>query len=878
MISHLAFWGKTRQISLDGPGWHPVSYHGLDVAAVASVLLRACRVPPVDPAFHSLVLALVALHDIGKFTRTFQCKVPDLWPTALGAFRAVSESYGHDTAGYGLLTGPLTDDVAGTLLPRWGNSGRALLRAVCGHHGRPPGPIDAMSGEDACDVCIGVARSFAAEAVQVVGAAPVAFPGKVVALRLAWQLAGLAVLADWIGSNEAWFAAQAAQMPLAGYWADHALPQAADAVARAGIVPASARRRLSLSDLAAHATEATPLQILAATMELTGEGPSLVVIEDQTGAGKTEAALLLAHRMMVAGQARGVFVALPTMATANAMYLRLADAYRVLFEAGETPSLVLAHGRRALHQGFQKSILPQSGEAVSPDHPSADPADETAGAQCAAWVASDRRRAFLADVGVGTVDQALLAVLPARHAALRLLGLSQRVLIVDEAHAYDAYMLRELETLVAFHAGLGGSAIVLSATLPQARRAALVAAFHRGAGGEAPNLVCDHYPLVTVASVGGGREEPCAPRRDLGRTVLVERLAVVEDVVARIAVAARAGLAVAWVRNAVDDAIEGHAALRAQGIEADLFHARFAMGDRLEIEAAAMARFGRTARQAERAGRVLVATQVIEQSLDLDFDLIVSDLAPIDLLIQRAGRLWRHRRQDRPAEADAPRLLVLSPEPVDAPGADWLSGPLRRTGHVYPHAGLLWRTAREIFAVGKIDTPGDVRRLVESVYAAPDDVPEGLRHAQEAADGAERAAGGMAELNVLKWADGYQSGQGWDSDVRTPTRLSEDSVTFRLARWDGGVLTPWCEAESPRLAWALSEVTLAAWRAQGVPAPSGALAAAVAEAKRDWGRWEQEMPLLALSRSAGDWAGCVVTDKGVERRAICDPQVGLLVI
>jgi CRISPR-associated endonuclease/helicase Cas3 len=151
------------------------------------------------------------------------------------------------------------------------------------------------------------------------------------------------------------------------------------------------------------------------------------------------------------------------------------------------------------------------------------------------------------------------------------------------------------------------------------------------------------------------------------------------------------------------------------------------MGDRLDIEAAAMARFGRTATQAGRAGRVLVAKQVIEQSLDLDFDLIVSDLAPMDLLIQRAGRLWRHMRTDRPPGADAPRLLVISPEPTADADGGWLAGPLRRTRNIYRWT-ILWRTARTLFAAGGINTPGDVRRPIEAVYGSPEDedVPPGL--------------------------------------------------------------------------------------------------------------------------------------------------------
>jgi CRISPR-associated endonuclease/helicase Cas3 len=866
------FWGKTRDSEGDKIGWHPVAYHSLDVAAVGSVLLGVHGIPEVEPAYHPGLLTLLAWHDIGKFTRPFQCKVEALWPSVLGRFQPLS-GQAHDSAGYWLL-GEKLADVTRLLMPGWGAVGKAMLRAVCGHHGRPPHEVDGLSKGEACDVCVAAARSFAAEAMAAIGAGPMAPPAKPTALKLAWKLAGLAVIADWIGSNEAWFEANATPMPLDQYWTLHAQPQAERAVERAGIVPARPRRHVVLTDLAAHATEATPLQSLAATLELPSSGPSLVVIEDQTGAGKTEAALLLAHRIMAARQAHGVFVALPTMATANAMYGRLANAYRALFDDGEAASLVLAHSRRRLHEGFRNSIL---ADQRSDDAAAQDAAGETAGAQCAAWIASDRRRAFLADIGVGTIDQALLSVLPSRHAPLRLLGLSQRVLIVDEAHAYDSYMAHELETLVKFQASLGGSTIVLSATLPRAKRFDLLRAFHHGDGGTAPDLPGGAYPLLTMATIDGDREHACDPCPGLGRRVEVERLADAEQAIARVTAAARAGLAVAWVRNAVDDAIEAHAALRAAGIDADLFHARFAMGDRLEIEERALKRFGRTASAAERQGQVLVATQVIEQSLDLDFDLIVSDLAPIDLLIQRAGRLWRHPwRTDRPAAADTPRLLVVSPEAtMDADGG-WLRGPLRRTRHIYRWT-MLWRTARTLFAAGAIVAPGDVRRLIGAVYDQAEDVPAGLMRALADEAGAESAAIQMAHLNELKWRDGYAEDQGWDSDVRTPTRLGEETVTFRLGRWQDGVLSPWYAAESPDLAWALSEVSLAAWRASNVPELSGALATAVATTKRGWGRWDREMPLLVLTAGGDAWEGRVITNQG-ERCMQYDVRIGLVVL
>merc|ERR1712023_293119 len=195
-------------------------------------------------------------------------------------------------------------------------------------------------------------------------------------------------------------------------------------------------------------------------------GPQLFVLEDVTGAGKTEAAMTLVHRLLEHGQARGVYFGLPTMATSNAMYGRVADIYRRWFDEQQVPNLVLAHGARHLNTDFAHSVVSEQAR----DHAYGD-GEQTASAACNQWFADSRKKALLADVGVGTV-----------HQALRLIGLANKVLVVDEVHACDDYMAGLLEAILQAHAQQGGSAILLTATLPHSMKRNLVAAYQKGRG------------------------------------------------------------------------------------------------------------------------------------------------------------------------------------------------------------------------------------------------------------------------------------------------------------------------------------------------------------------------------------------------------------
>ncbi|OYV37141.1 MAG: hypothetical protein B7Z80_13680 [Rhodospirillales bacterium 20-64-7] len=830
----------------------------LDVAAVAQAWLVTNKpnIPglPAGEGFWPSVVSLIALHDIGKFSRSFQAKREDLWPSCLGEFKNHLKP-SHDTAGFNLLNeSPFADMLEPLFGPMLPVDRDYLLRAVCGHHGSPPLDDDQHS-HSYCSVSRAAAKDFIKDLFELLS--PVALPNMTLeeVTAFSWWLAGFTVLADWIGSAEDWFPYPVTQTSLAEYW-PVAQRRALKAVREAGLNVIEANALSPLSSLLGD-NPPTPAQAYVESIYLgAASAPALVIIEDQTGSGKTEAALILAHRLMAEKRAHGIFIALPTMATANALHGRLSLQYRALFAADTQPSLVLAHGKSKLNERFSEALRRGEDLAQKPD----DYADETASAQCAAWIGKDRRRSFLADVGVGTIDQALHGVLPTRHAPLRMFGLSQRVLIIDEAHAYDAYMQEELFQLVEFQARLGGSTIILSATLPLKDRQKLVSRFSKAS--QRTTLPCQSlaYPLITSVTSDGITEHPVAPRENLSREIYIHRVSDTASAIEIIQSAAAKNAAVGWIRNTVNDAIAAQTALAERGVRADLFHARFAIGDRLDIEARVQQKIGKSSVPRERA-YVVVGTQVMEQSLDIDFDVLITDLAPIDLMLQRAGRLWRHQRDHRPVESAC--LYVLSPEPVAAPPVDWLKDQ-RGTGFVYEDHGILWRSAEVLFTAPILHLPGDVRRLVELVYGTEaKQVPDNLQKRADIAESKKAAARAMGRQALLKWDEGYsQSGGAWASEEHIPTRLSEPSFTYRLAFWEHGAIQPCCADSDPMRAWALSETSIPVRLVTSLPPETGARAAALSRLRAGWNRWEQEIGVLLLEPDETGWRGSVVDRQG----------------
>jgi CRISPR-associated endonuclease/helicase Cas3 len=722
-----SYWGKADpEVGARGPDHHSVLGHSLDVAACAYTLVErnptlreqlAVSSGVAQGAVATTFAAVCALHDVGKLDTRFQRKAAAVADRLRPQTAAIQQGhYDHGTEGFRQIE---DDEAASTLLHRLlGTSALPILRAVCGHHGGLPTREEPDASRSKLP---GSIRREDAEARRIFQERVVGFFVSLGA-TLPWptdvdgalvqRLAGLCAVADWLGSNVDHFRyAPGPILELRDYWT-RACELAAEACGQAGLLRATP----VAAEFGRLFPGYSPRDVQTVTEQIPLDIPALIVVEAEMGKGKTEAALSMAARFLAGGIGEGVTVALPTMATSNAMFGRVEEVVPRLFPSQDV-QLALAHGRASRNERFQV-LVQRALRARDLDNPEASVA-------CARWLLN-KKRILLAQIGVGTIDQALQAALIVRHQFVRMFGLSRNVVIVDEVHAYDAYMEVLLEHLLTWLGALDVPVILLSATLPSERRAALARAWRGaaqtdGAIGDEPAPADDletartrPYPLVTVTTRAGtttrSSNEVSVSRRLRLEHVpnLADDGANVTAVAARLLAAARAGARVVWIRNTVREAQRAFRAISAGAgeVEHTLFHARFKGRDRRQIEKAVLERFGKGA---PPGGRVLIATQVVEQSLDLDFDELHTDLAPIDLLFQRAGRLHRHDRV-RPPGFENPRFVVHGPS--DADTAALRFGPSK---FVYD-AGTLWIAARALRSRDIIDLPADIRPLVEESY------------------------------------------------------------------------------------------------------------------------------------------------------------------
>lgn len=709
--------GLAAKFRADAPGgYHPLICHMADVAAVTLALwdrvlpsaardLLAERLGLDGDAARQWVAFTAGAHDLGKATRQFQGKDPNhakrLSPLGLQASTSPDPGHGLRTAGFltrSLRDLQVPDPLAGQLgVIAGGHHGRFLIcdeltqlsDAALEERGKP-------AWKQARKELMEDFRSlFRLDRVPRGELAPDA----------AMLLAGLISVADWIGSIEERFAYNPeGPRNLQGYF-ERVRQTALAVIEEDRWLPQRIARADGFGRLFPMLGDPRPLQRAVEALDPEFCPPGLVIIEAPMGEGKTEAAFYLAHQWEAAG-VRGAYFALPTQATANQLYGR---AQAFLEQRGANANLVLAHGGA----WDQPRLLPSSvhgDEAATAD---------LASVAAAEWFLS-RKRALLAPYGVGTVDQALMAVLQVRHGFVRLFGLAGKTVIVDEVHAYDTYMTGLLERLLEWLGALRAPVILLSATLPTTRRERLLEAYSRGAGLSAGARAAVAYPRITwVNPMGtGAREFAASPRAT--RVLQLKRIQDDLDELAReLDGALTCGGCAAVICNTVRRAQEVYEALASTfepGRELGLFHARFLEKDRRRIERRCLEQFGPPAAGGSRPERyVLVATQVIEQSLDVDFDVMVTELAPVDLLLQRSGRLQRHDRGDR-----TPVLRILWPEEND----DGLPEFSPAQVAVYdPHILLrTWYVLRERSAIG---VPGDIDGLVNLVYQDDDAVPAG---------------------------------------------------------------------------------------------------------------------------------------------------------
>jgi CRISPR-associated endonuclease/helicase Cas3 len=702
------FWAKTTP---EGKPGISVQSHCLNVGLVAEAIIAALPAT-VRSLLPPGLATLAGLHDVGKICPGFQAKC-DQWIHQNGLVQAaVVERW---------KLGCETDHakVSQWTLQQLFNGDEDLFdwaMAVGAHHGRIKGQrltklnLSGSIGDAKWD---GWRQSLARELIARFGD----LPAKAPAGAMLWWVAGLITVADWIGSDETWF-------PPDGSLADN--QRSERAVAALNDIQwhsAALESGLAFAELFP-GYHATALQ-RAVFEQVTRPGTYL--IEGAMGCGKTEAALAAAYHLIADGQAGGLYFALPTQTTSNKIHERVE---RFLRRIETRPhDLRLAHGSAWLREDFHlpvfaasftstsspKSRVNESGEdevLITRDHVRAG----------RSWFASGKR-ALLSSFGVGTVDQALLGIVAAKHFFVRQFGLAGKVVILDEIHTYDLYTGTLLDQLLRRLRELRCTVLILSATLTRRRREELLQAADA-------QVVSDGnaYPLLTLAPEGENtRSLPFAA--DESKEIHIATTADSDlAIAARCLDRAEAGQCVLWIRNTVDDAQSTYRQLknnnRQGGPPVGLLHARFPLWRRQELEDFWLEALGKDSNNRPK-GCVLVATQVVEQSVDIDADFLVTDLAPSDMLLQRIGRLWRHQRPNR---AGRPEVLIhtggLTSENGRAGSADDLKSLLGRSAFVYAPYVLL-RTFEIWRQRSQIKLPADIRPLLESTYAEPteDELP-----------------------------------------------------------------------------------------------------------------------------------------------------------
>lgn len=703
-------WGKSDRDKRDGV-WHPLICHMVDVAACAARILerepqRSRDLYAQDLGFSEYevargwLLLFIALHDVGKASPSFQ----SMWPPGATRTREAGLTWKHTPTyqPHGFIGQVVIPELEWQGCVSW-KVCCAIADAVACHHGLRATASDLKIDDrdggfgvpswDAAraslfDACVELFAVDLSQALPLESFSPAAFE----------RLAGLCSFADWLGSNPDFFPFGPEMDDLGAYW-QRSLDRAEKALDHIGWFQ---RSPLTENPVFETVFPFPPRPLQQATIELLDgvDAPVLLLVEAPMGEGKTEVAFFGHLQLQCDLGHRGLYTALPTKATGNAMYTRKLE-FVGKFRPGQPIDLQLLHGAALLNTKYQNLKIRNVDEynaKIKKPHVVA-----------LEWF-SNKKRGLLSEYGVGTIDQALLSVLPVKHQFVRLWGLSNRTVVIDEVHAYDTYTSGLIETLLRWLHALGSSAIVMSATLPKARRDALLRAY--GARAVPDN---DAYPRVWRVINGHvtSRSFPADPERALAVQLRAAR-AELDQVAPLVLQAVQAGGCAVCILNTVQRAQDLHEALKAdaaaQGVQLLLFHARFPANERQKLEERVLAWLGKKGERPQKA--IVIGTQVLEQSLDYDADVMFTDLAPVDLVLQRAGRLWRHQRDNRHPTQTTPVLYVLGLEQAgEVPELNkdvyW--------DVVYDRAVLL-RSFAVLQARSRLHLPNDIDPLVQRVY------------------------------------------------------------------------------------------------------------------------------------------------------------------
>jgi len=650
--------------------------HSLIVGKVAAALLARLSTQLCSSLFPAGAPLVAAAHDVGKVSPCFYEKLrrkclPD-HPKLPGINPDWESQWGYHAG------------VSQATAIKMGIPGE--IASILGqHHGFPP-----PSGLLATDEKVGGA-AWQVERERLLADIKTEFALDWPVDLDFWQtlaLAGLTTVSDWIGSSETF------EDP-AERWQDK-IETALDA---AGFIPAQIQRGLSFADI----FNFSPRPAQSVFIEqIDQEG--VYVLEAPMGMGKTEAALYAAYRLFERGLARGIYFALPTQLTSNKLHERFNSFLEVIL-AKDSP-----HQKALLLHGHAHLIETDMGEEGRPG---------------GSWF-HQRKRGLLAPFAVGTLDQALMAAMNVKHGFVRAFGLMGKVVILDEVHTYDAYTGTLLDALIKLLRQLRCTVIVLSATLNHARRAELLCLQGK--------LHSSAYPLMTVHTQI--TEEIALPHIGRQRVALKQThdtSAAIEEALSR----AEGGQQVLWIENTVGEAQERYLDIAARareiGLDCGLLHSRFTLEHRERNEAKWVGCFGKEGwKTRKEQGRLLIGTQVLEQSLDIDADFLVSRFAPTDMLLQRLGRLWRHDDTPRPPGA-CPEAWLIVPD-LDAA----IEAPITAFGksaRVYsPY--VLCRSLEVWLKQESIDLPTNIRALIEATYVDREEqgkMREWLRELEEGA-------------------------------------------------------------------------------------------------------------------------------------------------